>query len=430
MILKGNRRGGATQLALHLLNAEDNEHVTIHELRGFISDSLTGALTESYALSRGTSCRKYLYSLSLNPPEAENVPVEVFEQAIDVIEKKLGFEGQPRAIVFHEKEGRRHAHCVWSRIDAAEMKAIDPSYDKLQLRDMSRAIYMEQKWKMPRGLMNSEERDPLNFTMAEWQQARRQGQDPRTIKATIQECWAVSDSRQALSSVLRESGYFLSKGDKRGVVVVDWRGEVYSLARMAGIRTKDVHARLGDCSSLPTVGETKAMLSERFMGKLKDYADEIAQRQGKESAFLNERKTALTALHRHVRVSLTQAQQDRRIRETKERAARLPRGIKALWLRLTGKYAAIKKAIEAQADEAKVRDRAELQALIERQHAERRRLQHEVRSMRFRHVLQIRKLNRDMARFLEFGRHEPDKELRQIMRRRRRRHHERGPSVN
>jgi len=173
MILKGNRRGGGMQMALHLLNAEDNEHVTIHEMRGFISDSLSEALTEAYAISRGTRCKKFLYSLSLSPPEMESVPVEVFEKAINDIEEKLDFTDQPRAIVFHEKEGRRHAHCIWSRIDVEEMKAIDPSYDKLQLRDISRELYLEHGWKMPRGLMNSKECDPLNFTQAEWQQAKR-----------------------------------------------------------------------------------------------------------------------------------------------------------------------------------------------------------------------------------------------------------------
>ena len=64
-------------------------------------------------------------SLSLNPPETESVPIEIFEQAIDAIEKKLGFEGQPRAIVFHEKEGRRHAHCVWSRIHGRASQAAE-----------------------------------------------------------------------------------------------------------------------------------------------------------------------------------------------------------------------------------------------------------------------------------------------------------------
>ena len=32
MILKGAQRGGAAQLAAHLLKIEENEHVEIHEL--------------------------------------------------------------------------------------------------------------------------------------------------------------------------------------------------------------------------------------------------------------------------------------------------------------------------------------------------------------------------------------------------------------
>ena len=37
MILEGNARGGAKNLALHLMK-DENDHVTIHELRGFMSD--------------------------------------------------------------------------------------------------------------------------------------------------------------------------------------------------------------------------------------------------------------------------------------------------------------------------------------------------------------------------------------------------------
>jgi hypothetical protein len=43
--------------------------------------------------------------------------------------------------------------------------------------------------------MNSEERNPLNFTIEEWQQAKRAKQDPRALKEMFQECWAVSDSK-------------------------------------------------------------------------------------------------------------------------------------------------------------------------------------------------------------------------------------------
>ena len=131
MILKGSQRGSAAQLARHLLRADENEHVEIHELNGFVADDLHGALQEIYAVSRGTRCQQYMFSVSLNPPETESVPIEYFEKAITDIEAKLGLEGQPRAIVFHEKEGRRHAHCVWSRIDAEEMKAINLTSPRL-----------------------------------------------------------------------------------------------------------------------------------------------------------------------------------------------------------------------------------------------------------------------------------------------------------
>jgi hypothetical protein len=50
MILHGNQRGGAQNLSLHLLSNE-NDHVTVHELRGFVANDLQGALHEAYALS-------------------------------------------------------------------------------------------------------------------------------------------------------------------------------------------------------------------------------------------------------------------------------------------------------------------------------------------------------------------------------------------
>ena len=387
------------QLAAHLLNEEDNDHVSVHELRGFVSGDLRGALMEAYAVSRGTKCRRFLYSLSLSPPQSENVPMSVFEDALDRIEQELGFAGQARAVIFHEKEGRRHAHCVWLRVNVQTMKAIDPSYDRLKLRDISRDIYMEQKWTMPRGLMNSEERDPLNFTMAEWQRAQRTGVDPRTIKATIQECWAVSDSRSAFASVLRERGYWLAKGDKRGFVVVDWRGEVYAVARMAGVKTREVNARLGDCSDLPTVGETKAMLDERITEKHREFAEKITDRFEDERAFLKDKKKALVHRQRSARTQLVEDQNVRQIAETKQRAALLPRGLKALWFRLIGQYAKMKARIESDAAVAKARDQVELQRLIQRQVKERRRLQSEIASLRFRRELEFKKLDKAMSDF-------------------------------
>lgn len=94
MILKASQRAGGTQLAIHLLKTDENEHVEIHEVSGFIGDTPVEAFNEAYAISRGTKCQQFLFSLSLSPPESESVSVSVFEQAITNIENKVSGQGR------------------------------------------------------------------------------------------------------------------------------------------------------------------------------------------------------------------------------------------------------------------------------------------------------------------------------------------------
>ena len=189
MILKGNQRGGGQQMALHLLNERDNDHVTVHQIRGFVSDNVLGALNEAHALSKGTQCKQFMYSLSLNPPQDEQVPTKLFEETLERIEQKLGLDKQPRVVVFHEKEGRRHAHCIWSRIDVEKMKAINIDFPKKKLMGISKDLYLQHGWTLPEGFKDRAAKSPLNYTREEWQQAARTGLKPDQIKAVLQECW-------------------------------------------------------------------------------------------------------------------------------------------------------------------------------------------------------------------------------------------------
>ncbi|MGF1464474.1 MAG: relaxase/mobilization nuclease domain-containing protein, partial [Maricaulaceae bacterium] len=163
MILKASERGGARDLARHLLNDRDNDHVEVHDLRGFIAEDLSGAFLESEAAAKGTRCRNHLFSLSLSPPSDASVRDDVFVKAADRIEQDLRLEGQPRAVVFHEKEGRRHAHVVWSRIDATRMRAINLAHFKTKLNAISRDLFLENGWDLPDGFKRGAERSPLTF---------------------------------------------------------------------------------------------------------------------------------------------------------------------------------------------------------------------------------------------------------------------------
>ncbi|MDR4468495.1 MAG: hypothetical protein MRJ68_09390 [Nitrospira sp.] len=407
MILKGSQRGSAAQLARHLLRADENEHVEIHELNGFVADDLHGALQEIYAVSRGTRCQQYMFSVSLNPPQEETVPIEYFEKAVTDIEAKLGLEGQPRAIVFHEKEGRRHAHCVWSRIDANEMKAINLPFYKMKLQDISRQLYFEYGWQMPRGLLNRQERNPLNFSLAQWQQAKRAGEDPQLLQKLFQDCWAASDNRASFEQALNCYGFYLAKGDRRGFVALDYKGEVYSLSRWLKVKTKALKERLGDPDRLPATGEVKAHIARRMTEKLKTYVQDVeTQLKRQVQPYVQKTKT-MREQHRAERSRLHSKQEERWQEESIQRSQRLPRGFKAIWFRITGKYKAVRQRNEQETERCATRDRDERQALTQRQLAERRKLQEEIRPIVQERKLQLLGLKQDIARYMELGTEPP-----------------------
>ncbi|MFM9942973.1 MAG: relaxase/mobilization nuclease domain-containing protein [Hyphomicrobiaceae bacterium] len=395
MILKASQRGGGKQLAQHLLRRDDNEHVEIHDIRGFVSDDLLGALKEAHAISKATKCRQFLFSVSLNPPPQERVEIGIFEDAIARIEEKNGLTGQPRIVVFHEKEGRRHAHAVWSRIDADTMTARNLPHFKLKLRDLSRELYLENGWKMPPGLMNSREADPRNFTLAEWHQAKRAGFAARDLKDMMQECWASSDNARSFTQALKARGFTIARGDRRGHVAISPEGEVFSLARAVGKTTKDVAKRLGDPAKLPGVADARAQLASDLTQTFQRHRMEADQQKRQQLAPLDLRRKEMAQSHRGERVRLEGGQQKRWLAESQDRSARFAGGVRGLWNRLTGQHAEIQKRNEREAYLALARDRAQRQALIETQMTERQALQTQIKAIRDRHAGLLRDLRSD-----------------------------------
>lgn len=398
MILVGNQRGGARDLALHLMK-DENEHVAVHELRGFAAQTLMGALTEAYAVSRGTRCRQFLYSLSLNPPPRERVPVAAFEAAIERAERRLGLSGQPRAVVFHEKEGRRHAHVVWSRIDVSRMKAVQMSHDHDRLQAVSRELFLEHGWTMPEGLARSEGRDPRTFTLAQWQQARRADKDPRAVKTAFAEAWAISDSGPAFVHALAERGYRVARGDRRGFVAVDVQGEVYAIPKWAGLKTRQVRDRLGDEAALPGIAEVKRRLADEMLPRLGAFRDQLEAEAREQRAAFDQRRRDLVRRQRAERQSLKDRTERRSAAEAAARQARFRTGLGGLWDRLRGEHGRIRERNEREAEAARLRDRAERDALVFRHLDQRQRLTIFRLHVRQRHDEDRRALARDMDAF-------------------------------
>ncbi|WP_273241725.1 relaxase/mobilization nuclease domain-containing protein [Hyphomonas atlantica corrig.] len=371
MIFVGNSRANGQNLARHLMSPE-NEHVTVQEISGFAGDDLSSAFKEAEATARGTRCQKYLFSLSLNPPASQKVGTETFLQTISQAEERLGLQGQPRAIVFHEKGDRRHCHVVWSRIDSEEMKAIPLAFTKRKLMELSKEIYLEHGWEMPEGFIQPSLRDPKNLTLAEWQQAKRVGQDARELKAIFQACWKQSDDQRSFARALQEHGLALAKGDRRGFVATDLNGEVYAIARFCGVKSKDVRERLGHSETLPSVSQAKDDLAKSVLPGVEKLRQAEVRKLAKVKEHQKNLLRKLTEKHRGERKSLLERQEARSSAELKVRQDRFNKGLRGLFDRITGAYSRTKKQNELEAYSAIKRDQKERDELVHRHLAEKR----------------------------------------------------------
>lgn len=239
----------------------------------------------------------------------------------------------------------------------------------------------------------------------------------------------MSDSREAFEAALRDKGFWLAQGDRRGFVAVDWRGETYSLSRMTGAKTKELKARLGDPKEMLSVDEARAHIGERLSSKLKAWAKEEEAKAHKYNLAAQFQREQMVQRHRKVRSDLKTAQGERWLAEGKERAARTPRGIRGLWGWITGKNKKIRKTNEAEITRATQRDRAEIHETIRKQLTERRNLQRQIKLAREKQQSRIQELGQDIARAIELGRvpeKQPAKQMKRSRNRDRGRDRDRG----
>ncbi len=400
MIFYASQRGRSAELAAHLLNGDQNDHVTVHDIRGFVANNITDALREAYAMSRGTRCKQFLFSVSLNPPETADVTVEDFEAAIEMIELRLGLTTMPRIVVFHEKNGRRHCHAVWSRIDTEKLVAVRMAHFKIKLMEVSRLLFLRHGWKMPKGMQKGQRKDPFNLTRQEYRQAVRLAEDPQALKGMFKAAWEQSDSKETFARALQENGFLLARGDKRGYVALDVKGGVYSLTRWIDIGTRDLKARLGKPETLPDVTQARDYLACRMTENLNRFITEAKTKAAEKRTPLVQELKTIVHQQRHDRRELLDLQQARWTQETKLRSQRLYTGVSGVWQRVTGEYQKVKLRNEAEAKKSHERDAKELHVLIRSQLLERQELQKTVKFYKAEHKTEVFRLRQEIARYV------------------------------
>jgi len=382
MLLKGSQRAGGTQLANHLLNANDNDHVSVYEVSGFMADDVHGAFREMQAVSKGTNVKQFMFSLSLNPPMNETVSSDEFIETIDHIAKELKLDEQPRVVVFHEKENRLHAHAVFSRIDAEHMRGINLPFFKNRLNEISRDIYLEKGWALPEGFINKQKRDPLNYSHEEYQQAKQLDQNPRLLKALLKSCWDKSDNKENFEATLKKQGFFLARGDRRGFVAVTMTGKPLSLSRWLGVKSKDLKAKLGDAKALPNIEATQQTIEQNKDARLENISQQLRTQKAERLNPLLKKRHELIEQQKQERQALKDKQATRLKEENLARQARYRSGLKGLWDRVTGRHKKIINRNDSELKECQKRDAREWDALRQNQFNARAHIVSRIQSVR------------------------------------------------
>jgi hypothetical protein len=265
MIIKGGSRAAPRQLARHLQRRDTNENVEILELQSLNSD-LAEAFRDWQTLVEGTRGTKGLYHANIDPAKDYTMTPEQWQRAVEVLEKELGLEGQPRAVVMHQKHGREHVHVVWARTDIDEMILRSDSQNYQAHERASQKLEQEFGHEPVPGKHAKRDREKqpefprAEANQAEWQQGERTGLLPAAMKEQITALKQASDSAEAFKAALEEQGYALARGDRRDFVIIDQAGQVHSLGRQIhGVKAAELREFMKgiDPQTLPSVEQAK-----------------------------------------------------------------------------------------------------------------------------------------------------------------------------
>lgn len=269
MIIKGKSRAAPSQLATHLGRADTNERIEILQLDSAGTPAEAFRDWQTYTLA--TKGKLGLYHANIDPDAKYEMTPQQWMRAVEILEEELGLQGQPRAVVMHEKNGREHIHVVWAR---ADMDTMTLRSDSMNYQAHERAsLRMEQEFgheHVP-GKHAKRDRDAQpDFPTAEvnhdeWQQRERGSIDHRERKAQVKGLYEASDTGPAFKAALEDAGYVLARGDRRDFVILDEDAKAHSLGRqLPGVKAKDLRAFMADIDpeSLPSVKEARAAIRE------------------------------------------------------------------------------------------------------------------------------------------------------------------------
>lgn len=225
MIITGKARRNGNQLGRYLTAQGENENVRVLDIKGASTGNAAEAVFEFSLQNELTKRGKNgLYHASISPAHGEDsaMTYDDWIKSADVLEKKLGLEGQNRVLVWHEKRGkdgklRQHVHCVWQR--EKDGKLIKMSHNYRQHDSARRTLEKEFGHKLTR--------------------------QPLDLKQALTDIWNQAKDGQEVMDKAKKIGVTIAQGVRRAYTAIDSEGQKLDFVRqLIGVKTRDVKEKL------------------------------------------------------------------------------------------------------------------------------------------------------------------------------------------
>jgi hypothetical protein len=224
------------------------------------ADKLKQRAGVSAAGRKATAGAVYTFSLSYHK-EQSPTKKDMIDDAFEALEF-LDLKDHQAVMVAHNDTEHPHIHVICNLVNPINGRTKQMSLDRNKFSEWAEKHEREHgKIYCPERVKNNEKRRQLklqNQGKDKNDKTRKNGfvkhREQKIDKVQIQNLYQQSDSAKAFQAALKDAGYELAKGDRRGLVLVDDTGKIHSLSRqMKGLWKKD-----------KSTGKWKGGLQERF----------------------------------------------------------------------------------------------------------------------------------------------------------------------
>lgn len=183
------------------------------------------------------------FSLSYDPQDSPTQE-DMTHDAVSFMDTVLGLKDHQALIIGHNDTDHPHVHVMANLVHPETGRTHTPSWSKVKASDWALEKSKE------RGYGHCPQRE-INHKKRQKGEMANYKEPPIHDPTVVHQLYEQSDSGKAFRAAITEHGFTLAKGDRRGFVLVDDYGKIYSLSRqLKGQRAADIRAKFSDIEEL------------------------------------------------------------------------------------------------------------------------------------------------------------------------------------